>query len=288
MKEKISKTIIIIGAAIAPMILILMLFHIIFESYPAFSNIGIALMDFEKSWRPLSQNPSYNLAPMILATVYVAAIAVGIALVLGVLSSLYLCFFVNKKISAVVFLFVELLAGVPSVIFGFLGLVLLVKFFETALWLSSGECILSAAILLCVMLLPYVVSNSRESIEKAKLTCWPTAMSLGFSKEYAIRKVIFPHMKLSILTSAAIAFGRALGETMAVMMVIGNSPIWPKLFGRAQTIASLTALEIGSAEYGSLHLSAIYSANLILLILIALAFSAFGIFSKMKAAGEKL
>lgn len=163
-----------------------------------------------------------------------------------------------------------MLAGLPSVIFGFLGLVLLVKWFETNLDMTTGESVLTASILLSVMLLPYIVSSSYESIQKAEKRYMATSLSLGISKEYSIVKIILPCIRMSILSSVMLAFGRALGETMAVMMVIGNSPIYPRLLGRAETIPALTALEMGSVEYGSLHLASLYAANVVLLFILFL------------------
>ena len=209
-------------------------------------------------WRPVSANPQFGLLPAITGTLYVSFIAVVLALIFGVACACFLDFYLPEKIAAVFLAFIDLVAGIPSVIFGFIGLTVLVKSFATQFHMAAGQCILAAGIVLAIMLLPFVISTCHEL----------TALALGFSREITLVKIIFPAIRPGIVAGAMMAFGRALGETMAVMMVIGNSPIFPKLLGRGQTLPSLTALEMGSIEYGSLHLSALYVANVVLLVIL--------------------
>jgi phosphate transport system permease protein len=276
----IFKTVVFAGAVSTFFLMILMVGHIFQESYPAFSQIGLELFDINAEWRPLSNNPSYSIMAAIAGTIYVPAIAVSISVIFGIGCALFLNFYTTKKISNMCLSFIDLIAGIPSVIFGFIGLSALIKFFENDLRMTSGECVLAAGILLAIMLLPFVVSTCSESIEASRKKYELTALSLGFSKEVFIVKILLPSMKTSIVTSIMMSFGRGLGETMAVMMVIGNSPIYPKLFGRAQTIPSLTALEMGSVGYGSLHLSALYAANFVLIIILIVVFGTGYIFKR--------
>ncbi len=134
--------------------------------------------------------------------------------------------------------------------------------------MTAGQCVLAGSIVLSVMLLPFIVSNLSESILRIRKEYELAFLSLGLTKELFIKKILIFKLQRGILSAVILAFGRAIGETIAVMMVIGNSPIYPKLLGRAQTIPALTALEMGNVEYGSLHLSVLYTANLILLILL--------------------
>lgn len=268
MKDKIITFIFGIGAATAPILLFFLLIHIIEHAYPALIEIGPGLFELSGRWQPVANNPSFSLLPIILGTLYISILAVLFAIPIGFGCAVFLEFYCDKRIARAVLVLIDLLAGVPSVIFGFLGMVVLLKWFERLFSMTSGECVLAAAVLLAIMLLPYVISNCTDSIRKAGSIWMESAHALGFSKEYTISKIIFPGVRLGIASSVIMAFGRALGETMAVMMVVGNSPIFPKLLGRGETIAGLTALEIGSAEYGSLHMSAIYAANLFLLVLL--------------------
>lgn len=256
------------GAFLAFFTAAMIIFYLIESSLPAFLQINIGLFDIDEQWRPLSSNPSYNILPMILATLFVSFLGVGIALPFGIGAAMFLNFYTRRKIAAFFLSLIDMLAGLPSVIFGFLGLFLLVKWFEFHPQMTTGESVLAAGILLAIMLLPYIVSSTYESIQKAEKKYMFASLSIGISKEYTMTRIIFPAIRKSVLASAMLAFGRALGETMAVMMVIGNSPIYPRLFGRAETIPALTALEMGSVEYGSLHLSALYAANVVLLIIL--------------------
>ena len=246
----------------------IMLIHIIKESIPAFSELGIKMFLSSTEWRPVSANPQFGLLPAITGTLYVSFIAVVLALIFGVACACFLNFYLPEKIAAVFLAFIDLVAGIPSVIFGFIGLTVLVKSFATQFHMAAGQCILAAGIVLAIMLLPFVISTCHESIRVARTQYEMTALALGFSREITLVKIIFPAIRPGIVAGAMMAFGRALGETMAVMMVIGNSPIFPKLFGRGQTLPSLTALEMGSIEYGSLHLSALYVANIVLLVIL--------------------
>ena len=216
----------------------------------------------------VSQKPQYGLLPAIAGTLYVSAIAVVLALIFGVACACFLDYYLPKKVASLFLAFIDLVAGIPSVIFGFIGLTVLVKAFATHLHMAAGQCILAAGIVLGIMLLPFVISTCHESLQTARKTYEFSAITLGFSREFTLLHFILPAIRPGIIAGAMMAFGRALGETMAVMMVIGNSPIYPKLLGRGQTLPALTALEMGSIEYGSLHLSVLYVANAVLLVIL--------------------
>ena len=265
--DKISRFLIYLTAFGVSALMAIMLIHIIKESIPAFSELGIKMFLPSTEWRPVSANPQFGLLPAITGTLYVSFIAVVLALIFGVACACFLNFYLPEKIAAVFLAFIDLVAGIPSVIFGFIGLTVLVKSFAK-FHMAAGQCILAAGIVLAIMLLPFVISTCHESIRVARTQYEMTALALGFSREITLVKIIFPAIRPGIVAGAMMAFGRALGETMAVMMVIGNSPIFPKLLGRGQTLPSLTALEMGSIEYGSLHLSALYVANVVLLVIL--------------------
>ncbi len=248
----------------------IMFFHILKESIPALREVGIHMFLPSSEWRPVSAMPQYGLLSAITGTLYVSGLAVLFAMILGISCACFLTFFVPKKIATVCLAFIDLVAGIPSVIFGFIGLTVLVKAFAKYLKMPAGQCVLAASIVLGVMLLPYVISTCVESLENAKEVYEKSGLSLGLSREYVLIKIILPAIRPGIVASAMMAFGRGLGETMAVMMVIGNSAIYPKLLGRGQTLPALTALEMGSIEYGSIHLSVLYVANLVLLLILAI------------------
>lgn len=273
LKDNFFKYILILVTILFLLIVISLFTCIIIESIPFFKEVGIKGFILDKGWNPLKSEPSYSLLPMILATLYVSFLAVLIALPIGLGCSIFLSFYSRKSVSKVVLAWIDLLAGIPSVIFGFIGLVVLVKAFEKIFNMTSGECVLAAGILLSIMLLPYIISNCSESIEESKNKFGKVSLSLGVSKEYTIKKIIIPSIKTSIYSAIMMAFGRAMGETMAVMMVMGNSPIIPRLFSRGETIPSLTALEMGTVQYGSIHSSGLYAANVVLIFLLVIIFA---------------
>lgn len=269
--DGIGKIVIDIMAFGVVALMLLMLVHIIRESLPAFSVLGTEMFQRDTEWRPVSGNPQFGLLPAVFGTIYVSAIGVILALIFGIGCSLFINFYVPDGIAKVCLSFIELVAGIPSVIFGFIGLTVVVKWFALVWKMPAGQCVLAAGIVLGVMLLPFVIATCSESVEQAKRKYELAALSLGLSREEIMIHIIIPAICPGIVAAAMMALGRGLGETMAVMMVIGNSPISPKLLGRGQTIAALTALEMGSIEYGSMHLSVLYAANVVLLLLLFLA-----------------
>lgn len=273
MKEKVFLHFIRVISLIFILLFAVVLIHLINESMLSFKNVGLSLFEYRGEWRPLSNSPQYSIMPMIFGTLSVSFLAVLISLPLCIATAICFAFYVKEKYVSVMLSFIDLLAGIPSVIFGFIGLMVLVARFEDFFSMPTGECLLLGAIVLAIMLFPFCVSSIYESIVSIKKTYYFSAIALGYSKEYIILKIILKLLLPSIYSSFIMALGRAMGETMAVMMVIGNSPLYPRLLKRILTIPALTALEMGNAEYGSLHLSSIYAANLILLIILVLLMS---------------
>ena len=254
LSDKFSKGIIYLAAFLVTALMAVMMIHIVKESIPAISQLGIKMFLPTTEWRPVSQKPQYGLLPAIAGTLYVSAIAVVLALIFGVGCACFRDYYLPKKVA--------------SIFLAFIDLTVLVKAFATHLHMAAGQCILAAGIVLGIMLLPFVISTCHESLQTARKTYEFSAITLGFSREFTLLHFILPAIRPGIIAGAMMAFGRALGETMAVMMVIGNSPIYPKLLGRGQTLPALTALEMGSIEYGSLHLSVLYVANAVLLVIL--------------------
>lgn len=282
-----GKGLILAAASGSVALMLFMAAHILGESFPAFSQMGGSMFHPEAQWHPVSGNPQYGLMPIIAGTLYVSALAVAGALIAGAGCALFLNFYVPDKISRILLSFIELVAGIPSVIFGFIGLTVLVKWLAGRFGMAAGQSVLAASIVLGIMLLPFVVSTCGESIRTARDTYELAALALGFSREILIVKIILPAIYRGIIASAMMAFGRGLGETMAVMMVIGNSPIYPKLLGRGQTLPALTALEMGSIEYGSMHLSVLYAANVVLLLILLLTMLCGHLLQRRWMANEK-
>lgn len=251
-------------------ILSFIIIFILKESLPFIRKVGLCDFIFGKRWYPSSyENPSMGIFNIILATIYISILSIIIAFPIALGSSIFLSCIVNKKIKELIKPYIDILAGIPSVIYGFLGLVIVVKFFEK-MGRPSGESVLSGGIILSIMILPFMIDVCQESMTKIIEKYEVSSKSLGVSKWYMISELVVPASKKSMVISIILGLGRALGETMAVMMVIGNAPIFPKIFGKAQTISSLIALEMGMAEVGGIHYSALFSSGLCLMIMIFL------------------
>lgn len=251
--------------------LLLLAFVIIFifkESVVFFKEVSVFSFLTGRTWNPLSSPDKLSIFNIILGTLYVSFVAIVIALPLGVGSALLLSGYVKGRGRTTIRGIIDILGGIPSVVYGFIGLLVLVKFFEARFDFPTGESVLAGGILLSLMVLPYIISTCDETMEKVYDNHLPSSQALGVSRNYFIRKVVLPESKKGIIAATVLALGRAIGETMAVMMVIGNAPIAPKLLGKAQTIPSLIALEMGIAEVGSLHYHALFAAGFVLMIML--------------------
>ena len=213
--------------------------------------------------------PSFGIFNFIAATLYVSLVAMVLAVTVGLGAAIYLSCVATERMRGILYPFVDLLAGIPSVIYGFMGLTLMVKLFIRA-GVHTGSCVLAAGILLAVMLLPFLISSCSETMLKVRKRYQPAADVLGISKWHMVATIVLPGSWKNILLSMILAIGRAMGETMAVMMVIGNANLFPSLLGKSESIASVIALEMGTAVVGSTHYHALYAAGLVLMLLLFL------------------
>lgn len=268
LKENIFKWIIKILTFISLILLAFIVIFIFKESIVFFKEVPLFKFISGKTWNPLGSPDKLSILPIILGTVYVSLIGILIALPIGVGSAVVLSSYTDKKTKRVIRSVIDILAGIPSVVYGFVGLLVLVKFFEIRFHFASGESVLAGGILLSIMMLPFIISTCDETMEKVYRDYNGYSNALGVSKSYMIRKIILPESRKSILAAIILALGRGMGETMAVMMVIGNAPIMPKLLKKCQTIPSLIALEMGMAEVGSLHYHALFASGFVLIIIL--------------------
>ena len=255
---------------LATVLLLGFLIYFIFrESLPAIRDVGLKNLLLGEQWRPLiySGEPSFGMRNMIVSTLYVSALAVVFALVIGVGCAMFLACVATDRLRTLVMPYIDLLASIPSVIYGFIGLYIVVKFFEK-LGRATGESILAGGIVLSVMILPYMVSACCDTMVSLRRRYAAASEGLGVSRWYMVSQLVLPASRRGILISMALATGRAMGETMAVMMVMGNSIAFPSLLGKGETISALIAMEMGVAEVGSTHYSALYTAGLTLMVLL--------------------
>ena len=256
-------------ALITVLLLAFLIWFIFRESLPAIEEVGLKGLLLGEKWRPLiyTDAPSFGMRNMILSTLYVSALAVVFALVIGVGCALFLACRATQRQRTLVMPYIDLLASIPSVVYGFIGLYIVVKFFEK-LGRASGESILAGSIVLSVMILPYMISSCCDTMVQIYNRYNGASQGLGVSRWYMASQLVLPASIRGILISMALATGRAMGETMAVMMVMGNAIGVPKLLGKGETISALIAMEMGIAVVGSTHYSALYTAGLTLMVLL--------------------
>ena len=266
-KDSFFKIIVKLISIISFFILFFVIIFIIKEALPLFQNLTIKEFIMGDRWRPISAKPGMGIFNIIVGTIYVGIVGVVIALPFGIGVSIFLSCITSLKIRKFFKSAIDLLAGIPSVIYGFMGLIIVVKIFEN-FGRSSGESVLAGGIVLAIMLLPFMVSVLEETMTKLINKYEKESISLGVSKQYLVSELVLPLSIKRLVVALVLSFARALGETMAVMMVIGNAPIFPKLLGKTQTISSLIALEMGMVEVGSLHYSALFASAVVLMLIL--------------------
>ena len=255
--------------AAAMAVLAFVIYFIVREALPIFEEVGLGELVLGRQWMPIDFTgvTSFGIFNFLAATIYVSVVGMALALLVGLGAALYLSCQASDRARGYLYPIIDLLAGIPSVIYGFIGLVTLVRLFMRA-GVSTGSCVLAAGVLLAVMLLPFLVSSCSETMLAARRNYLPASQALGVSKWYAAAAVILPASWKNILLAMVLAIGRAMGETMAVMMVMGNANLFPRLLGKGESIAAVIALEMGTAVVGSSHYHALYAAGLVLMVLL--------------------
>lgn len=251
------------------LVLAFVIYFIVKEALPTFEEVAVPDFLLGQRWMPIAYTgeASFGIFNFIMATLYVSLVAMVLAVTVGMGAAVYLSCVATERMRGILYPFVDLLAGIPSVIYGFMGLTLLVRFFIRA-GVHTGSCILAAGILLAIMLLPFLISSCSETMLKVRERYQPAADALGISKWHMVATIVLPASWRNILLSMILAIGRAMGETMAVMMVIGNANLFPSLLGKSESIAAVIALEMGTAVVGSTHYHALYAAGLVLMLLL--------------------
>ena len=241
------------------------------ESLPLFESVSPPSFLFSSKWNPMAftGTASFGIFHFLMGSISVSFLALLFSTILSLGCSIFFAFYFGEKGRRILYPLLDLLSGIPSVVYGFIGLTVGKPLF-LKMGVSTGSCVLLASILLSILIFPFMVDSITDSMVKLKEQYFLEARALGLSPAYIILRLILPSSLRSIFLAFLLGSGRALGETMAVMMVVGNANLFPKLLSKGETIASLIALEMGSAEYHSLHYHALYASGLVLLLLVAL------------------
>lgn len=247
---------------------------------PAMVEIGIPDFLLGTTWRPA--NDIYGIFPMIIGSIYVTAGALVFGVPAGLLTAIFLSRFASAKVAAFLKPGVELLAGIPSVVYGFFGLMIIVPFIRMNAP-GNGLSLLAASILLGIMILPTVITVAKNALDAVPQSYYEGALALGATHERSVLKVLVPAAISGIMAGVVLGIGRAIGETMAVVMVAGNQPIIPaSIFDGVRTMTSNIVLEMGYAA--DLHRGALIATGVVLFVFILLISVLFNV---MKKRGER-
>ena len=233
---------------------------------PAIGKIGITDFLFGRSWASTATPPSYGILPFILTSVYGTLGAIIIGVPIGILCAIFVAKMANDKIAKTVRTSVDLLSGIPSVVYGLVGMIIIVPLVRETFNLPDGANLFSAIIVLTVMILPSVISVSETAIRAVPKEYEEASLALGATKTETVFKVIVPAAKSGILTSVVLGIGRSIGEAMAVMMVSGNVANMPGLFKSVRFLTTAVASEMSYSS--GLQREALFSIALVLFIFI--------------------
>lgn len=263
-KEHVMKFVFLAAACISIAAVALICIFLFANGIPAISEIGFADFIFGTSWKPL--NNIYGIFPMILGSIYVTAGSIIVGVPLGVMCAIFMARFCPAKLYRFLKPTINLMAGIPSIIYGFFGLVVLVPFIQ---WLlpGSGKNIITASILLGIMILPTIISVSEDAIRSVPESYYEGALALGATHERSVFFTLLPAARSGIAAAVILGVGRAIGETMAVVMVAGNQPVIPKsLTSGLRTLTANIVMEMGYAA--DLHREALIATAVVLFVFI--------------------
>lgn len=250
-------------AILVSLIIAIIIAVVVIEAWPALRHIGVLRFLTDASWHPTSDR--FNLWPMVVGTFLVTSGALALSAVLGLLSAIFCCFYASRAVAGAYARIVELLAGIPSVVYGFWGLVVLVPIIGRIA--QPGASLLAAILVLAMMVLPTISMVATVSLRAVPPDLILGGHALGLSKWSVVTRVAFPAAKRGLATSVVLGAGRALGETMAVLMVSGNVVQIPSsLFDPLRTLAANIALEIAYA--GDFHRSTLFVSGLALTLMV--------------------
>ena len=266
--EKIMQTIFFLSALISVAAVIAICLFLFVKGMPAIAEIGFMDFIFNEKWTPTNTPASYGILSMIVGSIYVTGGAIIIGVPIGLMCAIFLAEFCPGKIYMIVKPAVNLLGGIPSIIYGFFGMEVIVPIVRENMG-GNGYSIMSASIILGIMILPTIISISESSVRAVPESYAEGSYSIGATKEETVFRVIVPAAKSGILTSIILGIGRAAGETMAVVMVAGNAVMPVDKINLLKPIRTLTANIVTEMSYASgLHESALISTGVVLFVFI--------------------
>ncbi|HIU66059.1 MAG TPA: phosphate ABC transporter permease subunit PstC [Candidatus Caccomorpha excrementavium] len=277
-KEIVMKYVFMVSAAASILAVFLICVFLFANGVPAMREVGFLDFLFGTKWAPSNVPASFSIFPMIVGSIYVTAGAIIVGVPIGILTAVFMARFCPKGIYKFLKPAVDLLAGIPSIIYGFFGLVVIVPVVRMVFerFDTNGKSILTASILLGIMILPTIIGVSESAIRAVPNSYYEGALALGATHERAVFFTVLPAAKSGILAGVVLGIGRAIGETMAVIMVAGNQPRMPvSIFKGVRTLTANIVIEMGYAT--GLHREVLIATGVVLfvfILIINLSFSA--------------
>ena len=268
-----------VGATVAALMMLLILMFLLFESWPALTGLSLIRFVTDAAWHPLEG--AYHLMPMLLATLLASSGALMLAVPLGLASAVFIVFFASPRLAAMYKRLIELLAGIPSVVFGFWGLTTLAPLINE--WHPHGASLLAAVLVLTLMVLPMITLTAYTAFVAVPDALLRNAAALGLSRWGMIAGVALPAARNGIIAGIILAAARALGETMAVLMVAGNVVQYPEsIFDPVRTLAANIVLEMAYAMDD--HRAVLFVSGLLLMALVMVLSALAGLLERHRHA----
>lgn len=264
LKENLMHGVFLGAACVSILAVALICIFLFANGIPAIFEIGPLNFLGGMRWKPL--NDIYGIFPMIVGSIYVTAGAIIVGVPIGILCAVFMARFCPKKIYPVLKPMIELMAGIPSIVYGFFGLVVIVPLVQD-IFGGSGKSVLTASILLGIMILPTIIGVSESAIRAVPESYYEGALALGDTHERSVFRAVLPAAKSGIMAGVILGIGRAIGETMAVIMVAGNQAVIPEgLLSGVRTLTANIVLEMGYAA--DLHREALIATGVVLFVFI--------------------
>ncbi len=254
--------------------------YLVISGIPAIRKIGVLKFLFGKKWASTAAQPQYGILPFILTSIYGTAGAIVLGVPVGFLTAVYLSKIAPPKVKTVIETAVSLLAGIPSVVYGLVGMMVLVPGIRTLFHIPDGASLFAAIIVLAIMILPSIIKVSLTALEAVPKEYEDASLALGATPVETYFRVSVPAAKSGIAAAVVLGVGRAIGEAMAIMMVAGNAPNMPKVFQSVRFLTTAVASEMSYAADGSIQKQALFSIALVLFLFIMLINAVLNFFLK--------
>lgn len=268
LKEFVIEKIIHLCGFISIIFVLLIFIFLLKEGLAIFKDVGIGNFLLGKKWYPISTPPQFGILPLILGSLYVTLGATIIAVPLGVASAVYIAEVASPRAKEILKSGIEILAAIPSVVIGFIGMTTLVPFIKKALHLPTGLTAFSGSVMLAFMAMPTIVSIAEDALNAVPTKYKEAALALGATRWQAIHRVVLKAASSGIVAAVMLGIGRVIGETMAVMMITGNAARVPtSLFQPVRTLTATIAAEMGETVQGSDHYHALFAIGIVLFVI---------------------